>query len=49
MVDNKLYQSEKGFGCFLDDVGILMENCVFKQNKDGGLFVTCHEKPSNPL
>ena len=45
MIGNKSFQSEKGYGCFIDDTGILIEQCVFNANNEGGLFVDCHPKP----
>ena len=49
MLSNKCLASEKGYGCFIDDSGFLIEKCIFHQNREGGLYIDCHDKPQNQI
>ena len=36
MRGNICKQNEKGYGTFIHDCGILIEDCTFSENKEGG-------------
>lgn len=38
MFDNKCKQSEKGYGLNIYDSGMKIENCLFQDNKEGGVY-----------
>ena len=37
MTNNKCIEHASGYGCYLYDTGILIEECEFKNNDSGGL------------
>lgn len=41
MKENICNDQINGYGCYINDTGILIEDCEFKSNEQGGIFVSC--------
>lgn len=49
MRSNRFKNSEEGYGLYISDSAFLIESCAICDNKEGGLYLDCKEKPSNPI